>query len=146
SCFSPSRKLVKRAIKKYKLTRAVERAEGSFEKEEKLIPVNIKAAVPAETELRFPETNDKRHGKIARDVIFVVVEKPHPFFTRCGIDVTAVVKLTPAQATKGSVIKTSSLSGGVIQHQLTEDVKTGDVTRLTGQGIPSASDQADLTT
>ncbi|KAL1416822.1 hypothetical protein MTO96_027528 [Rhipicephalus appendiculatus] len=128
------------SIKKFKVWRKIEKDDGSLEDEVRMLTLAIKPGVLSGTEFRFQEARDKRRGRVAGDIIFVVTDQPHLVFKRSGIDLSAVLEISPAEAKKGSTVKIPTPCGGHLVHELAKDVKTGDVIKLTGRGLPSTSD------
>ncbi|KAF0985644.1 hypothetical protein HZS_2989, partial [Henneguya salminicola] len=70
------------AEKKMKLNRKVENNQGIVTTEEKIFTINIKPGWKEGTKITFSKEGDRLNRHIPSDVIFIIKDKPHPFFSR----------------------------------------------------------------
>ncbi|XP_037525971.1 dnaJ homolog subfamily B member 13 [Rhipicephalus sanguineus] len=124
---------------KYRVTRKIGSDDGDCDYEERVMTLEIRPGVLAGTEYKLQEASDKRKGHLAGVIVFVVVEKPHHVFRISGMDVSAVLKIAPGQARKGSTVQVPLIAGAYLNIVVADDVKTGDTLRFTGKGLPSPS-------
>lgn len=69
----------------------------SVVREGKILTINVKPGWKAGTKITFKEEGDQRPGAIPSDIIFVVKDKPHEFFTRDGSNVKYTCNITLKQ-------------------------------------------------
>lgn len=82
------------STKKMKISRQVLNPDGrTTRSEEKVLTINIKAGWKAGTKVTFPREGDQKPNTIPADIMFVIKDKPHPFFKRDGSDLRYTVKL-----------------------------------------------------
>jgi DnaJ family protein B protein 4 len=73
-------------VKKFKITKNIYDSRGNCKQKQTDIILDIKRGMKAGTKFPFRKEGDQRPQHIAADIIFVLVEKPHPHFTRNGND------------------------------------------------------------
>lgn len=122
--------------KKLKITRNVTEGGMTFE-EEKVLTVNVKKGWKAGTKITFAEEGDQKPGTTPADVIFVIKDKPHDFFTRdSDNNVLYNCKLSLKDALSGSVVQIPTLEGKTENLRLDSVTQPGSTKRLAGKGLP----------
>jgi len=84
---------------------------------------------------------DQEPGKETGDVVFVIVEKDHPVYTRMGADLRATLHITLEEALCGfSRVILTTLDGRGLSytHKVTEGqvIRPKDVFKIVGEGMP----------
>lgn len=79
--------------KKMKISRKIVDANGQMTKEDKVLTIDVKPGWKAGTKVTFPKEGDRLPGSVPADVVFVIRDKPHPFFKRDGSEIIHTVKL-----------------------------------------------------
>jgi DnaJ-class molecular chaperone len=74
------------AEKKFKITKNIYDAQGKCTRQQKEFVLQIKKGMKAGTKFTFAKEGDQRPQHIPADITFLLVEKPHPHFTRDGND------------------------------------------------------------
>ena len=77
------------------------------------------------------------------DLLLVVRVKPHPFFTRDGLDLTVDVPITVSEAYLGAKVEVPTISGSV-QLKVPAGTQSGQVLRLRGKGVTRGTQTGDL--
>lgn len=123
--------------KKMKITRRVTQPSGQMFKEDKILTINVKPGWKSGTKITFNQEGDQSPNAIPADVIFIIKDKPHPYFKRDGSDIryTAKISLKDALACN-SVIRVPTLDGSPLTLAIKEIVKPTTVKRLSGRGLP----------
>jgi DnaJ family protein B protein 4 len=98
-------------LKKVRITKKVTDASGrssqiAVEKE-----IQIKAGWKDGTKITYEREGDESPGVIPADIIFVIVCKPHPVFTREGDDLHAVLDVPLEDAMRGVSTSVKTLDG-----------------------------------
>jgi DnaJ-class molecular chaperone len=71
--------------KKMKISRKVYKEDGSLKIEDKVLKINIKPGWKSGTKVTFSQEGDRIPGKVPADIAFIIKDKPHPIFTRDGV-------------------------------------------------------------
>jgi len=123
--------------KKMKISRRVLKPDGSSQKEDKVLTINVKPGWKAGTKITFQREGDQGRNKIPADIVFIIRDKPHTLFKREGSDIRYTAKISLKQALCGSIINIPTLTGDKIPVNLmNEIVKPTTVKRIQGQGLP----------
>ncbi|XP_049514802.1 dnaJ protein homolog 1-like isoform X2 [Dermacentor silvarum] len=127
--------------KKIKITRTVTGPDGQTPKpESKLFDIKVKPGWKEGTKVRFHGEGDQLPNTIPADVVFIIRDKPHPYFKRDGADVLYVAKITFKEALRGTTLEVPTLTHGTISVPLTDIVKPTTVKRIPGQGLRRSDD------
>jgi molecular chaperone DnaJ len=101
------------------------------------IEVNIPPGVDNGIRVRVPGEGEPGEPGAGRGDLFVVLRvREHPLFQREGNHLVCQVPITFAQAALGAEIDVPTLDGAV-KHQLPKGVQSGEVLRVSGQGMPN---------
>ena len=79
-----------------------------------------------------------RHGGPAGDLLVTVHVQPHPFFTRHGADLVAVLPVAVHEAALGARIDVPTLDG-LVKLRVPPGTQAGHRLRLVGAGVPTPS-------
>lgn len=123
--------------KKMKITRRVTQPNGNTFKEDKILTINIKPGWKAGTKITFNNEGDQSPNSVPADVVFIIRDKPHPYFKRDGSDIKYIAKLPLKEALScNATIRVPTLDGDPITLALKEVVKPTTTKRLSGKGLP----------
>lgn len=84
----------KGCVKKMKISRRVLQPDGTANKEDKVLTIQIKPGWKAGTRITFQKEGDQGRNKIPADIVFIIRDKPHPVFKREGSDIRYTAKIT----------------------------------------------------
>ena len=123
--------------KKMKITRRVTRTDGQMYKEDKILTINVKPGWKSGTRITFNQEGDQSPNALAADVIFIIKDKPHPYFKRDGSDIKYTAKLSLREALScNATVKVPTLDGEPLTLAVREIVRPTTQKRLTGRGLP----------
>jgi len=77
------------------------------------------------------------------DLVLVIRLRPHPYFTRDGLDLYLDLPITPGEAYHGGKVAVPTLDGNV-NLTVPTGVQSGQVLRLRGKGVRRQSETGDL--
>jgi len=102
-----------------------------------MLIVEIRPGWKAGTRITFPGVGDQLPNRRPGDVIFVLREKPHPFFRREGCDLRFTAGISLAEALGGAQLEVPTLQGESL-HLCTkgEVISQNSTRRFPGQGLP----------
>lgn len=81
--------------KKMKISRKVLSGDGrSTHLEDKVLTIDIKPGWKAGTKITFPREGDQSPNTIPADIVFIIKDKPHPYFKRDGADLIFTAKIS----------------------------------------------------
>lgn len=95
-------------VKKMKISRRVMQPDFSSKKEDKVLTINVKPGWKAGTKITFQKEGDQQRNKIPADIIFIIRDKPHPYFKREGSDIRYSAKISLKQVCKVARIPDSA--------------------------------------
>ncbi|OCG73521.1 DnaJ C-terminal domain-containing protein [Microbacterium sediminis] len=78
------------------------------------------------------------------DIVVEVKVRPHPVFTRDGLNLRVAVPVTFTEAALGATIEVPTLDGDVVKLRVTPGTPSGRVLRVKGRGITSKNGTGDL--
>lgn len=129
--------VLKGVTKKMKITRKVLNPDGRTAKsEDKVLSIDVKPGWKAGTKVTFPQESDQAPNRIPADVVFVIKDKHHPFFTRDGVDIKYKAKIGLREALVGTTLSIPSLDGKHISLKVTDVIKPNTTRRIQGKGLP----------
>jgi DnaJ-class molecular chaperone len=130
--------ILKGITKKMKITRKVMNPDGrSTRPEDKVLTIDVKPGWKAGTKITFPKEGDQKPHNIPADIVFVIKDKPHPQFTRDGMNLRHKAKISLKDALVGCKIEVPTLSGRKTTLQIRDIVNPTTVHRITGEGLPN---------
>ncbi|OZD50138.1 molecular chaperone DnaJ [Rhodococcus sp. 06-1477-1B] len=78
------------------------------------------------------------------DIVVTVAVRPHPVFTRDGLNLRIVVPVTFTEAALGATIEVPTLGGDPVRLRVAPGTPSGRVLRVKGRGIQTAKGTGDL--
>jgi molecular chaperone DnaJ len=84
------------------------------------------------------------NGGPAGDLIISVIVKPHPVFTRDGMNLRLTVPITYSEAVLGATIQVPTLGGEPVKLKVAPGTPNGRVLRVKGRGVVTAKAEGDL--
>lgn len=84
------------------------------------------------------------NGGPSGDLIVTVRVKPHPVFTRDGLNLRVNVPVTFTEAALGATIQVPTLGGEPVKLKIHPGVPNGRVLRIKGRGVDNGSNRGDL--
>lgn len=78
------------------------------------------------------------------DVVVQITVRPHPVFTREGLNLRVVVPVTFTEAALGATIEVPTLSGDTVKLRVAPGTPSGRVLRVKGRGVTTAKGAGDL--
>ena len=114
--------------------------------DEKIIKMDVPAGSKDGTEFIIPYAGDKKPGIIPGDVVFVIRERQHPYFTRDGENnLIYKVEINLREALTGCNISIPLLNGQSLTLSTQDVVCHGTRKRIPGKGMPrGGGSQGDL--
>jgi curved DNA-binding protein len=82
-------------------------------------------------------------GGVTGDLVLVIRVKPHPYFTREGLDLYLDLPITPGEAHHGGKVAVPTIDGNV-NLTIPGHSQSGQVLRLRGKGVRRKSQTGDL--
>lgn len=86
--------------------------------------------------LRFANMGNEFHDQAASDIVFIVIETPHPRFKREGDNLRIIIDLTLKEALLGFEKKIKHLDGHEVKISRDYVTQPGDVDKISGEGMP----------
>lgn len=83
-------------------------------------------------------------GGEAGDIVVQVKVRPHPVFTRDGLNLRLTVPVTFTEATLGATIEVPTLGGETVKLRVAPGTPSGRVLRVKGRGVTSSKGTGDL--
>lgn len=83
-------------------------------------------------------------GGESGDIVVSVTVRPHPVFTRDGLNLRLVVPVTFTEAALGATIEVPTLGGDPVKLRVAPGTPSGRVLRVKGRGVANAKGTGDL--
>jgi molecular chaperone DnaJ len=83
-------------------------------------------------------------GGQAGDLVLTVTVRPHPVFSRDGLNLRVDLPVTFVEATLGATVDVPTLSGGPVRMKIPAGTPSGRVLRVKGRGISTGKGTGDL--
>lgn len=83
-------------------------------------------------------------GGESGDIVVQVTVRPHPVFTRDGLNLRVTVPVTFVEATLGATIEVPTLGGDPVRLRVAPGTPSGRVLRVKGRGVQSTKGTGDL--
>ncbi len=78
------------------------------------------------------------------DIVVQITVRPHPVFTRDGLNLRVVVPVTFTEATLGATIEVPTLGGDTVKLRVAPGTPSGRVLRVKGRGVTTTKGTGDL--
>jgi len=128
--------IAKGAEKKMKISRKVHHEDGRVTIEDKVLKITVKPGWKSGTKVTFSQEGDKFPGRTPADIAFIILDKPHPVFSRDGTNLKYTYKIPLREALCGSVVQVPTLEGKKVGINCNEVIKPTTTKRLQGYGLP----------
>lgn len=129
--------ILKGCTKKMKICRKVVQPDGTTRKEDKVLTINVKPGWKAGTKITFQREGDQGRNKIPADIVFIIRDKPHPYFKREGSDIRYTAKISLKQALCGCIVEIPTMTGEKLSLNFTNEIiKPNTVKHIQGHGLP----------
>lgn len=125
--------------KKMKITRNIVNPGNRTTREDKVLTINVKPGWKAGTKITFAKEGDQYPGRIPADIVFVIRDKPHPYFKRDGQDVVHVERVSLRDALCGTTLIVKGLGGEQMRFKM-DQITPSTVKRISGKGLPNPKD------
>eukprot|EP00904_Undaria_pinnatifida_P008570 jgi/Undpi1/4843/HiC_scaffold_19.g08196.m1 len=122
--------------KSFKVTRKRFNGDGELGEATTQLTVTVKPGWKKGTKVTFPGEGDEGPGVLPADVLLVVAERPHEYFSREGNNLVYTSMLSLADALTDCIIEVPTLDGRVLRLPCPEIVSPGYERRLEGEGMP----------
>lgn len=123
--------------KKMKISRKVVGPDmRSTHLEDKVLSIDIKPGWKAGTKITFPREGDQSPNTVPADIVFIIKDKPHPFFKRDGCDLIYNAKITLREALLGGQIQVPTLDSRKKLINLTNVTRPQSEKRIANEGLP----------
>ena len=83
-------------------------------------------------------------GGESGDIVVQITVRPHPVFTRDGLNLRIVVPVTFTEAALGATIQVPTLGGETVKLRVAPGTPSGRVLRVKGRGVTTAKGTGDL--
>lgn len=83
-------------------------------------------------------------GGESGDIVVQIAVRPHPVFTRDGLNLRVVVPVTFTEAALGATIEVPTLGGDVVKLRVAPGTPSGRVLRVKGRGVTTSKGTGDL--
>lgn len=83
-------------------------------------------------------------GGESGDVVVQIAVRPHPVFTREGLNLRVIVPVTFTEAALGATIEVPTLSGDTVKLRVAPGTPSGRVLRVKGRGVTTSKGTGDL--
>ncbi|MEQ6898190.1 DnaJ C-terminal domain-containing protein [Microbacterium sp. KR10-403] len=83
-------------------------------------------------------------GGESGDIVVTITVRPHPVFTRDGLNLRVTVPVTFTEATLGATIEVPTLGGDPVRLRVAPGTPSGRVLRVKGRGVESKKGTGDL--
>ena len=83
-------------------------------------------------------------GGESGDIVVTITVRPHPVFTRDGLNLRVTVPVTFTEATLGATIEVPTLGGEPVRLRVAPGTPSGRVLRVKGRGVESKKGTGDL--
>lgn len=109
------------------------------------VKVRIPAGVADKQKIKLRGKGEASpNGGEPGDLILEVTVRPHPVFTRDGLNLRVVLPVTFVEATLGATVQVPTLGGDPVKVKVPAGTPSGRVLRVKGKGVSSPKGQGDL--
>jgi len=128
--------LYKGFTKRLRLTKTIYSADGNKTQTSKILEIPVQPGWKPGHQVTFKEEGDVYPGRIPGDIVFVLQEKPHPYYHREGDNLVYTGKISLCQALTGVKLLLPTLDGNVREVVLRDVIDPHYVHRVPGAGMP----------
>ncbi|XP_002156957.1 dnaJ homolog subfamily B member 4 [Hydra vulgaris] len=125
--------------KQIKITKKVLCEDGqSYASEQKILSIEIKKGWKEGTKITFPKEGDQIKGHIPADIVFVIKDKPHPYYSRDkNNNLIFKPKISLREALCGGQIPVPLINGDVKTISWNKVIQPGERNIISGCGLPN---------
>lgn len=98
------------------------------------VPVCV--GVKSGTRITFPRAGHRNPKKVPSDIVFIIVDTPHPVYKRNGDDLYMECKVNLHQALCGVVVDVTTLDDRKFSVPITDVIRPGYVKTVPEEGLP----------
>merc|ERR1712137_795602 len=124
-------------VKKMKVHRTIMDANGGSMNVDKICEIKVKPGWKTGTKITFAECGNEAPGYVPADMIFVLEEKPHPFFVREGDNLVHTARISLKEALCGTHVMVKTFSGRNLKVNVRDVVHPGYQKVINGEGMPN---------
>lgn len=123
--------------KKMKISRRVMNDDGlTTTIRDKILTITVKKGWKQGTRITFPQEGDQCPNNIPADVVFIVKDKPHPWFRRDGVNLIHCATISLCQAMTGCTVEIHTLDERIIHIPIVDIVHPGYTKTVPIEGMP----------
>ncbi|KAL4608491.1 hypothetical protein GN956_G24692 [Arapaima gigas] len=127
--------------KKMKISRRVMNEDGHTSSiKDKILSIDVKPGWKQGTRIKFEKEGDQGPNCIPADIVFVVQEKPHPWFSRQQDDLIYTSHIDLEKALTGFSVEIQTLDGRFINVPVNDIVHPKYTKIVPGEGMPMSRD------
>ncbi|XP_062908992.1 dnaJ homolog subfamily B member 13 isoform X1 [Mobula hypostoma] len=128
-------------LKKIKISRRVMNEDGHTSSiKDKILTIQVKPGWLSGTKITFPNEGDQGPNNIPSDIIFVVKDKPHPWFCRDKNDLIYNAPIELAKALTGYTVEIETLDDRFLSIPINDIVHPKYTKVVPGEGMPLSKD------
>lgn len=124
------------STRKMKISRTVVDANGRQKPETEILTIDVKPGWKKGTKITFPDKGNEQQNQLPADLVFVIDEKPHDFYTRDGNDLIVNHKVSLSEALGGTTVNLTTLDGRNLSIPVTDIVSPGYELVVAREGMP----------
>ncbi|CAL8307980.1 unnamed protein product [Gadus morhua 'NCC'] len=123
--------------KKIKISRRVMNEDGYTSSiKEKILSIAVKPGWNEGTRVTFPEEGDQGPNSVPADIVFIVRQKPHPWFTRQRDNLVYKASISLEMALTGFSVDVETLDGRLVNIPVNDIVHPGYSKLVPAEGMP----------
>ncbi|PIM99873.1 hypothetical protein CDL12_27629 [Handroanthus impetiginosus] len=127
-------------IKKIKIARDAVTDNGQIVEQDEVLTIKVKPGWRKGTKITFEGVGNEIRGTYPADVVFVVAEKKHPFFTRQDDDLELRLEIPLVEALTGCNLSVPLLGEQTMNLTIDDMVHPGYQKIIAGQGMPKQNE------
>ncbi|KAJ3589793.1 hypothetical protein NHX12_010634 [Muraenolepis orangiensis] len=129
--------------KKIKISRKVINEDGYTSSiQEKILIITVMPGWNDGTRVTFPEEGDQGPNSVPADIVFIVRQKTHPWFTRQQNNLVYKAPISLEMALTGFSVDVETLDGRLVNIPVNDIVHPGYSKLVPGEGMPLPQDPA----
>merc|ERR1711935_308898 len=122
--------------KRRKVSRLRKQRDGSFQRVENILTIDVKKGWKEGTKITFNGEGDEKEGYDAGDIIFILRENKHKEYKRKGNDLIYTCEISLYDALTGGQVQIPLLNGVSYTYNYSPLSSTAVMSRISGLGMP----------
>jgi len=122
--------------RKFDIKKNIYNHDGTMSQETKRIVIDVKPGWKEGTKITFPREGDVYPDRIPADMVFILKQKPHDYFTRDGDDLVYTANITLKMALRGVRLSIPHLDGTTKSIRIDRVIHPDYIHRESGLGMP----------